>query len=152
MFAIALCGVLVLWLSGRVRTPIGRSLLDQWADRLSAVSASRMLAIAATLVIVALAALAGTGELPLLLTIDLTALLDALFAAWLIASSRRIGVVGASVRKSLRRAVEGSVMPHARRAARTRDRSPPSETALPPANDDAEEDPGNSVTVYELAG
>lgn len=151
MFAIALCGVLVLWLSGKVRIPTGRSLLDHWADYLSTLSVSRMLAIAATLAIIALVAFAGTGDLPLLLTIDLTALLDALFAAWLVASSRRIGAVGARVQKGLRQAVQGSTRLLARRADRAKDRSPPSETALPPANDDAEEDPGNSVTVYELA-
>ncbi|MDP1739328.1 MAG: hypothetical protein Q8L23_18035 [Caulobacter sp.] len=145
MFAIALCGVLVLWLSGKVRTPTGRSLLDQWANQLSTVSVSRVLAIAATLVIIALVALAGTGELPLLLTIDLTGLLDILFAVWLAASSRRIGAVGACVQKSLRQAVEVSVRPLARRTDRAKDRSPPSEAALPPANDDAEEDPAEHL-------
>ncbi|MFA7263945.1 MAG: hypothetical protein WC068_13070 [Caulobacter sp.] len=141
MFAVALCGLFVLWLSGKVRTPTGRSLLDQWVDRLSALSASRMLAIVAALTIIALVALAGTGELPLLLTIDLTTLLDALFAVWLAASSRRIGAVGAGVQKGIRQATEGSARLLARRADRAKDRSPPAETALPPANNDAEEDP-----------
>lgn len=141
MIAIALCGVVVLWLSGRILTPTGRPLLDQWADRVSALSPSRMLAIAATLTIIALAAVAGTGELPLLLTIDLTALLDALFAVWLVASSRRIEAVGAQFRKGFRQATAGPARLLARRADRARDRSPPSETASPPANDDAEEDP-----------
>jgi hypothetical protein len=145
MFAIALGGVLILWLSGKARTPTGRSLLDQWADDLSTLSVSRMLAIAATLTIIALAAVAGTGELPLLLTIDLTGLLDILFTVWLAASSRRIGAVGARVRKSLRQAMEGSVRLLARRADRAKDRSPPSEAALPPANDDAEEDPAEQL-------
>ncbi|MDO8297123.1 MAG: hypothetical protein Q7T19_11880 [Caulobacter sp.] len=141
MFAVALCGLFVLWLSGKVRTPAGRSLLDQWVDYLSILSPSRMLAIAATLVIIAFVAFAGTGDLPLLLTIDLTSLLDALFAAWLVASSRRIGAVGAQVQKGIRQAAEGPVRLLARRADRARDRSPPLEAALPPANDDAEDDP-----------
>lgn len=144
MFAIAACGVLLLWLAGKVRTPTGRSLLDQWADRLSALSASRMLAIAATLAIIALVAFAGTGDLPLLLTIDLTALLDALFAVWLAASSRRVGAVGAYVRKTLRQAAEATVGRLVRQADRARDRSPPSE-ARPPANDDAEDDPAEHL-------
>lgn len=144
MFAIAACAVLLLWLSGRVRTPTGRSLLDHWADRLSALSVSRMLAIAATLAIIALVAFAGTGDLPLLLTIDLTALLDALFATWLVVSSRRIGAVGAYVRKALRQAVAGAVGLPTRRADRDRDRSPPSEARLP-ANDDAEDDPAEHL-------
>lgn len=140
MFAIASCAVLLLWLCSKVRAPTGRSLLDQWADRLSALSASRMLAIAATLAIIALVAFAGTGDLPLLLTIDLTALLDALFAVWLAVSSRRIGAGGAYARKTLRQAVAGAVGLLARRADRARDRSPPSE-ARPPPNDDAEDGP-----------
>ncbi len=144
MFAIAACAVLLLWLSGRVRTPTGRSLLDQWADHLSTLSVSRMLAIAATLTIITLVAFAGTGDLPLLLTIDLTALLDALFAVWLAASSRRIGAIGTYVRKSFRQAVAGAVGLLTGRADRARDRSPPSEARLP-ANDDAEDDPAEHL-------
>ncbi len=119
-------------------------MLDQWADHLSTLSVSRMLAIAATLTIITLVAFAGTGDLPLLLTIDLTALLDALFATWLVVSSRRIGAVWAYVRKTLCQAAEATVGRLVRQSDRARDRSPPSE-ARPPANDDAEDDPAEHL-------
>ncbi|MDO9223911.1 MAG: hypothetical protein Q7U20_09405 [Caulobacter sp.] len=145
MIAIAMYGVLALWVLGKVRTPTGQPLLDQWADRLAALSPSRMLAIAAALTIIVLVAFAGTGELPLLLTLDLTALLDALFATWLVASSRRIEAVGARVQTGLHRAAEGLVRLLTRRTDRARDRSPPPEATSPPANDDVEEDPAEHL-------
>lgn len=136
MPSILLGAIACLWMAGRTRTPSGRSLLDQWVDRVPAMSPSRMLAIAATVVLIVAAAGAGGAELPLLLTLDVTSLLDAVFAVWLVASSRQIGASGLRVRQGIRVVTE-RVKRRAgqRRATRQADRSPPVE-AMPPANDD----------------